>query len=275
MPTLREKAEQFRALHRRGDPVILVNAWDAVSARIVEQLGFPAIATTSAGVAWLEGFADGEHISREQMLNAVKRVTQAVHVPVTADLEHGYGNSVEDGMTTARGAIDAGAVGMNFEDWDPKAGALLDVVAQTARIRAIATMAAQAGIPFVINARTDVFLEDVGDSDEWRIEQAVLRANAYLDAGATCAFVPGVSDEPVIAKLADAIHGPINVLANPSTPPVARLAQLGVARISVGGSAMAYALAQFRRFASDVKENGSFAFDAQRISHGELNALFS
>jgi 2-methylisocitrate lyase-like PEP mutase family enzyme len=164
---------------------------------------------------------------------------------------------------------------MNFEDWDPKTGALLDAGPQTARIQAIRKMADEAGIPFVLNARTDIFLEDVGESDAWRTEEAIRRANAYLEAGATCAFVPGVTDERTIETLANGIHGPLNVLATPATPTVRRLAELGVARVSVGGSAMAYALGQFRRFAAGVKENGNFAFDAQRISHAELNALFS
>lgn len=274
MSTQREKADRLRALHKRGDPVVLVNAWDAVSARIVEQLGFAAIATTSAGLAWLEGFADGERISRDRMLQAVERVTRAVQVPVTADLEHGYGNTVEDAVATARGAIQAGAVGMNFEDWDPKAGALLDTRAQTARIAAIRKAGDELGVPLVINARTDLFLEDVGDSDAWRTEEALRRGNAYLDAGADCAFVPGVSDESLIARLAQEMDGPINILATPATPNIERLAELGVARISVGGSAMAYALGQFRRFARMVMDTGSFAFDGERMTHADLNALF-
>src|SRR5579864_7431564 len=118
MQTQREKGERLRRLHRRGEPLVLVNAWDAVSARILEQLGAPAIATTSAGIAWLEGFADGEHIRREDMLAAVARVASAVSVPVTADLESGYGLTIQDAVATALGAIEAGAVGMNFEDWD-------------------------------------------------------------------------------------------------------------------------------------------------------------
>jgi 2-methylisocitrate lyase-like PEP mutase family enzyme len=246
-----------------------------VSARIVEQLGFSAIATTSAGVAWLEGYPDGEKIPRDRMLQAVDRVTRSVQIPVTADLEHGYGNSIEDAVATAKGAIEAGAVGMNFEDWDPKQGALLDIGAQTARIRAIRKAADEADMPFVLNARTDIFLEDVGDSDAWRFEEATRRANAYLDAGATCAFVPGVADERTIEKLAASIRGPINILANPSTPSLKRLAELGVARVSVGGSAMAYALGQFRRFAGGVRQSGAFAFDGERPSHAELNGLFS
>jgi 2-methylisocitrate lyase-like PEP mutase family enzyme len=274
MPTQREKAGAFRSLHRRGDPVVLVNAWDAVSARIIEELGFPAIATTSAGIAWLEGFADGERISRERMLEGVRRVVQAVDVPVTADLERGYGPTVRDAVETARGAIDAGAVGMNFEDWDATHETVFDLDEQTLRIAAIRKAADEAGIPFVINARTDVFLEDVGDSDGWRIEEATRRGKRFLEAGADCVFVPGVVDERTIALLVKAIPGPVNVLTGASSPSVARLAELGVARISVGSGAMAYALGKFRAAAKSVKESGTFAFGTERIPHAELNALF-
>ena len=261
-------------LHRRGEPVVLVNAWDAVSARIVEELGFPALATTSAGIAWLEGFADGERISRERMLEGVRRVVQAVDVPVTADLERGYGPTVRDAAETARGAIDAGAVGMNFEDWDASQKTLFDLNQQMSRIAAIRKAADEAGIPFVINARTDVFLESVGDSDGWRIEEATRRGKRFLESGADCVFVPGVADERTIASLVNAIPGPVNVLAGASSPNVARLAELGVARISVGSGGMAYALGKFRAAAKSVKESGTFDFGKERIPHSELNALF-
>jgi 2-methylisocitrate lyase-like PEP mutase family enzyme len=274
MPTQREKAEAFRSLHRRGDPVVLVNVWDAVSARIIEELGFPAIATTSAGIAWLEGFADGERITRDRMLEGVRRIARAVEVPATADLERGYGPTVEDAIQTALGAIEAGAIGMNLEDWDEQRKSVFEVEQQASRIAAIRKTATQAGIPFVINARTDVFLEGVGESDSWRVEEATQRGKRFLEAGADCVFVPGVTDERTIASLVNAIPGPVNVLVGPSSLSVARLGELGVARISVGSGSMAYALAKFRDAAKSVKETGSFAFAAERIPHAELNALF-
>jgi 2-methylisocitrate lyase-like PEP mutase family enzyme len=274
MATQTEKAESFRNLHRRGEPLVLVNAWDAVSARIIEELGFPAIATTSAGIAWLEGFADGERISRERMLAGVQRVVGAVGVPVTADLEAAYGPSVQDATATAVGAIRAGAVGLNFEDFDARSDALLDVHAQTARITAMRQASLHAGVPLVINARTDVFLRDIGDSNAWRVEEAVHRGNRYLEAGADCVFVPGVADERTITTLVSAISGPLNVLAAPSSPSVPRLAELGVARISVGSAAMAYVLAQLRSVAASIQQSESFTFARERIPHAELNELF-
>ncbi len=274
MSDQRAKAELLRRLHRRGEPLVLVNVWDAVSARIVEELEFPAIATTSAGISWLEGFADGERIPRERMLRGVARVTASVQVPVSADLEAGYGPSSEDAATTARGAIEAGAVGLNFEDWDERHDSLMDVDAQSARIAAIRKAGQQADVPLVINARTDVFLQGLGDNDAWRVQEATKRGNKYLEAGADCVFVPGVTDERTITALVSSIAGPINVLAGPATPTVARLAELGVARVSVGASAMAYVLTQFRQLAAGIKETGSFEFPGSRLSHAEINALF-
>lgn len=269
----REKAERLRALHRRGDPLLLFNVWDAVSARIVEDLGFPAIATTSAGVAWSEGYPDGEHISRAEMLARVRRIVEAVDAPVTADCEAAYGTSVDDAIATARDAIEAGAVGLNFEDMDAAKHVALDADLQVQRIRAMRNAANEADMPLVINARTDAFLADLGSSDAWRLEESIRRGNRYFEAGADSVFVPGVSDERTIATLVNELAGPLNVLAGPDTPPVARLAELGVARISVGSSAMSYVLALFRRAARDVKERGSFEFARDRIPHAELNEL--
>jgi 2-methylisocitrate lyase-like PEP mutase family enzyme len=273
MSTQREKAERLRGLHRPGDPLVLVNVWDAISARIVEDLGFPAIATTSAGVAWSEGYPDGERISRAEMMARVRRIAEAVDVPVTADSEAAYGATVEDATLTARDAIDAGAVGLNFEDMNVEREELLDLDLQVERIRAMRRAGEELGVPLVINARTDAFLAELGDSDEWRLRESIQRGNRYFEAGADCVFVPGVGDEALISSLVKELAGPINILAGASTPSVARLAQLGVARISVGGAAMGHVLLEFRNTARAVKENGTFAFAKERIPHAELNAL--
>lgn len=269
----RERAQRLRELHRPGDPLLLVNAWDALSARILEELGFPAIATSSAGVAFVAGYPDGEKISRDEMLAGVERVTRAVRVPVTADLEAAYGASVEDARRTAEGAIAAGAVGLNFEDANER-GELVEEELQAERVAAMRDVGERAGVPLVINARTDLFLAGIGESDAWRTQEAIRRGNRYLDAGAACVFVPGVADETIIAQLCREIHGPINILAGASTPGVARLAQLGVARISVGSASIGYAYAKFRDMAGGVRASGSFGFAAERISHADLNALF-
>lgn len=274
MATQQEKAQALRALHRPGQPLVLINVWDAVTARIVEELGYPAIATTSAGVAFAEGYADGEHISRETMLAGIKRVTRVVQVPVTADMEAGYGSSPEDAAATARGVIQAGAVGLNFEDSHDERE-LMDLERQVERIQAMRDAANEFDVPLCINARTDAFLADIGDSDDWRLDESIRRGNRFLAAGADSVFVPGVADETLIGKLCTAINGPVNILAGGASPSLSRLAELGVARISVGSASIGYAMAKFRTAAQDVKNSGSFAFAKERISHGEMNALFS
>jgi 2-methylisocitrate lyase-like PEP mutase family enzyme len=270
---LSEKAAALRKLHHQPQPVVFVNAWDAASARIVASLDFPAVATTSAGIAYVEGFPDGQAISRERMLAHVATIAGVVDLPVTADLEGGYGPTVADAVTTLRGAIAAGAVGMNFEDSTPDAVPLLPVDAQVARIRAMCAAAEELGVPFVINARIDVY--HVAGDAEAQFGETIARAKAYLDAGAGCIFVPFISDEALIGRLAAAIPGPMNVLAGATTPDVATLTRLGVRRISLGSAPAAHLLAAFRRAALEVRDHGTYHFAADRISHADLNALLS
>lgn len=269
--TLSEKAERLRQLHQRGNPLVLFNVWDAVSARIIEELGYPAMATGSAAVAWTQGYPDGEHISREGMLAAVARIARVVTVPLTADLEGAYGRTAADAAATARGAIEAGAAGLNFEDAG-EPGHLLDLDLQCERIETMVEMGKRLGVPLVINARTDVFLH--GGEMESRVREAIRRGNRFLEAGADCVFVLGVSEETAIARLAAEIHGPINVFATAKTPPVKRLAELGVARVSVGPAGLAHALSYVRRAAQRLRDEGTFEFAADRISGDELDALF-
>ena len=275
MSTQADRAQALRALHNISRPLILVNAWDAASARVIEELGFPAVATTSAGIAWAEGFADGERISRERMLARVEVIARAVNVPLTADLEGGYGSSMRDAIDTAKGAINAGAVGLNFEDTIDGGSELLDCERQAERIAAMRQAGTEMGVALVINARTDVYLAQIGDDDAWRFAEATRRADRYLRAGADCIFIPGVADEASISALVSAVRGPLNVLAGAATPPVRRLRELGVARVSVGSGAMGYVLAQFRDIALAMRDGGSFEFAAQRIPHAEMNALSS
>ena len=271
-----DKAARLRELHHLSEPLVLVNAWDAVSARIVESLGFPAVATGSAGVAYVHGYADGEKIGRDEMLRAVAEITRVVRVPVTADLEAGYGSSPEDAAATVRGAIAAGAVGLNFEDasGDPQRP-LFRIQDQVERIRAIRAVGDALGVPIVINARTDVFLAHAYENDDDGIAQTVERAKAYIAVGADSIFVPGVSKPELITQLVKAIDAPLNVLAGAATPPVGELRRLGVHRISLGSGTIGYVLAMFKDIALEVRDHGTFGFLADRISHADLNALFS
>lgn len=269
---LHDKAVALRDLHHRPEPLVFVNAWDGASARIVESLGFPALATTSAGVAYVDGFPDGQAISRAGMLEHVRVIAGCVDVPVTADLEGGYGPTIDDAIATARGAIDAGAVGMNFEDGLP-AGGLLPLDAQAERVRAIRRTGAGLGIPFVINARTDVY-HGAGAPDAM-FAQTVTRAKAYLDAGADCIFVPFVADAELIGRLAAAIPGPINILVGGTSPDIATLTKLGVRRVSLGSAPAAHLLAAFRRAALEVRDRGTYTFANDRITHPALQTLLA
>ncbi len=269
----RHRGEVFRRLHARKPILVLPNVWDVASAKIVEQAGFPAIATSSAGVAFVLGYPDGEVISRDEMAAAVARITAHVTVPVTADMESGYGRRPEDAAATVQAAIAAGAVGMNFEDSPGERGEpLLPEPQQVERVRAAREAADASGIPFVLNARTDVYLESVG-APETRLAHAVRRLNAYRAAGADCLFAPGVSDAATIATLVKEVDGPLNVLAMATSPPVPELERLGVARVSLGSGPMRAGLTVFKRLAEELRGAGTYGALAGAIPHAELNRL--
>ena len=269
----RAKAQRFLELHTAGRLLVLPNAWDAGSARIFEQAGFQALGTTSAGVALSLGYPDGERVSRADMLEVVRRIASAVAIPITADLEAGYGPTVNDAVETAKGAIAAGAVGMNFED-STSDDRLVNVSEQVERIRAVKKVAEAEGIAFVLNARTDVFLLQIGEP-AGRFDETVRRANAYREAGADCLFVPGVADAETIGRLGRAIKGPLNVLAGRGTPPTAELERLGVARVSIGGGPMRAALTLTLRIAQELRERGTYtSFTENALPLRDFNRLF-
>ncbi|OLE64936.1 MAG: hypothetical protein AUG74_12785 [Bacteroidetes bacterium 13_1_20CM_4_60_6] len=252
----REQAEAFRRLHREPGILVLPNAWDVITARVIESAGFAAIATSSAGVAWALGYADGERISRGEMLAVVRRIASSVRVPVTADMEAGYGTTPEAAAETARGVIAAGAVGLNLED-GTNDGRLVDAALHQDRIRAMREVGAAAGVPLVINARTDAF-EVKAWSPMERFTAAVRRANAYCAAGADCLFVPHVSDAATIGQLAREIEGPLNVIAGPPAPAIPELERLGVRRASLGPRVIQAALGLVRRAATELRERGTY-----------------
>jgi 2-methylisocitrate lyase-like PEP mutase family enzyme len=251
------KAEAFRKLHHGPKLLLLPNAWDVASARILEEAGHPAIATTSAGIAYSLGYADGQNISRDEMLSVVARIARAVRVPVTADLESGYGSTAKEVSETVRTAIEAGAVGMNLEDLSGyEKHPLLELPAQIEKILAVREAAAAMGVPFVLNARTDVFLAAVGP-EETRLQGTVERLRAYRDAGADCMFAPGVTDLATIEKLVKAVEAPLNILANAACPPIAELERVGVARVSTGSGIMRAAMGVAQRVAREMIDGRS------------------
>lgn len=267
-----DRGRRFLALHRQG-LFLLTNAWDAASARLFEAAGCAAVGTSSAGIAFSLGYPDGERLPREEMLAAVARITRAVEVPVSADMEAGYGDTPEAVAETVQAVIQAGAVGINLEDatFD---GRLLDSQLQVEKIHAARRAADASGVPFVINARTDVFWHRLGEARE-RLPLAIARANAYREAGADCLFVPGAVELETIRTLAREIAGPLNVLASPGCPPIAALGEAGVRRVSLGSGPMRAAMGLVRRIAEEFLAQGTYqALHQGAIPYPEANALF-
>ncbi|MFD7816736.1 isocitrate lyase/phosphoenolpyruvate mutase family protein [Streptomyces sp. NPDC059785] len=265
----RTAALAFRALHVPGHPLVLPNAWDTVSALLVEQAGARAVATTSGGVAWDLGTADGDRLDRTRAVGAVGRIAAAVRVPVTADIETGYADDARGVGDTVRAVLAAGAVGVNIEDALPGGGALRPVAEQAERIAAARAAADTAGVPLFVNARIDTCLSGTGG-----VAETAERAAAFLAAGADGVFVPGAVDPGDIKALCDGVDGPLNVMVDHSTElSVAELAALGVARVSTGTGLAQAAHAAVRRAARELLDTGTYRAPAGAIDYGELNAL--
>src|SRR5213083_913672 len=268
-----DPAERLRALHQTPPILVLPNAWDAATARVFEDEGFPAIATTSAGVAAALGYPDGGVVPTHEMIEAIARIARAVRIPVTADIEHAYATAPGDAADVVLRVIAAGAVGINIEDCVPGGHELEPIPLQTEKILVIAKAAAKSGVRVVINARTDVFLRALG-RPESRLAVAIDRGKAFLAAGADCVFVPGVRDRDTIAALVQGIGGPINILAVKGTPPASELEALGVARVTVGSGPMRAALAVVRDVARELKTTGTYrAFTTHAMAFNEVNEL--
>lgn len=269
---LAAKAESLQALIDAPETLVLPNIWDVAGARVVAEAEYPVIATSSAGIAWSLGYPDGEQISREIMLFMVCRIAASVGLPVTADMEAGYGESADAVAETVTATLGAGAVGANIEDSSSQAAGhpLLDFDLSVARIRAAKAAADAAGVPFVINARTDGFF---GGKREDAFEESVRRANAYLEEGAGCVFVPFVRDADTIAKLVAAIDGPVNILANPAAPSIPEMQAMGVARVSVGGLFSLMTYSKIGEACIELRESGTCGWAEGAILHPKMNAL--
>jgi 2-methylisocitrate lyase-like PEP mutase family enzyme len=277
MPTLHEKASAFMERHRGPGIIVLPNAWDPGTAIALADAGFPFIATTSAGIAFAQGVTDGQRLSRSRMLELAAEIATAVDVPVSADLEAGYGPRPEDVAVTVSGAVAAGVVGCNIEDsTGDRDQPLFEFELAVERIRAGADAARASGLPFVLNARVDPCLVRLGTPEE-NLAESIRRANAYHEAGATCLYVPGVYGADAIGQLVREIDGPLNVLgarggaSNPLS--VAELEALGVRRVSIGGSLAVAALALVRRAAAELREQGTFGYAREAMSHVDANEL--
>lgn len=230
-----EKAELFASLHKKGDPVILFNIWDAGSAMAVAEAGAKAIATGSWSVAAANGYSDAEEIPLEKAIWNIERITSSVDLPVSLDFEGGYAVSPEEIRKNVGRIIDAGTIGINFEDQVVGGEGLYSIEQQSARIKAIRNAADEKGVPLFINARTDVFLKNLpADDKEELVGEAIERAESYAAAGASGLFAPGLRDHELIKRLCEGSPLPVNILVIPGVPSNIELADLGVARVSYG-----------------------------------------
>jgi len=275
--TSRQKAETLHRLHHDGKPLLLVNAWDAASARVLEQAGASVIATTSAGMAWSLGYADGEKLPRNELIAACARICRVVRVPVTVDIERGFGRNTDEVCTLVRALIDLGVVGVNIEDGvAPETRRLLPAQALCEHVGGLRALAAQANVPLFINARTDVYLA-THDEPARRFEQAMERARLFASAGADGIFVPGMDQPDEISRFARALEQPLNVYAGyPGVPAIDALAAAGVRRVSLGCGPLQSALGLLGRIAAEVFTLGRYDTMARdMLAASDLNRLFA
>jgi 2-methylisocitrate lyase-like PEP mutase family enzyme len=263
------KTRIFAELHQRGNPFILPNAWDAASARIFEKNGFSAIGTTSAGIAASRGYRDGENIPRSEMLECLKQIINAVNLPVTADIEAGFGESIEEIIDTINQVISLGAVGINIEDGTGNvASPIVDIEFQSDKIKAIRSHVSD---ELWINARIDVFYLGLNDA----VNESIRRAHAYLEAGASSIFIFGVSDKQIISTLSQEIGGPLNILAGPKIPSINELKELGVARVSLGSGPMRATLGLLEEMSQELLSSGTYqSLTSRAVSFPALQDLY-
>lgn len=273
--TAAERATLLLDLQAAPELLILPNVWDPLGARMLESLGYPAVATASAAVANSLGRPDGEVISFEEMLGAIRRVADAVDVPVTADIERGYAETTAELADSISQVLEAGAVGINIED-SLADGGLRDTEVQCERIAAARRAAEAAGVPLVINGRVDVFICRTDDSSELRLEQTIARAKRYLSAGADCIYPITLNDLDLLKRLHEAIDAPINVYASPGTPPVPELQAAGIARLSLGPGLLKVSLGAMKRVAEELRATGSYeALGSSALSSAEIEAYLA
>jgi 2-methylisocitrate lyase-like PEP mutase family enzyme len=275
--TQQERAEAFHRLHTGDGILVLVNAWDAASARLFEQAGSPAIATTSAGMAWSLGYSDGEQVSVRELVEACARICRVVTAPVSIDIERGYGQTPAEVSAAVRALLELGVVGINIEDGvTPGTKELAPPNTLTEKISAIRDVAEEVGVRLFVNARTDTYFAPTNDPDA-RYEETVRRAQMYVAAGADGIFVPGLESLEEMARMAQVLPRPLNIYAGyVGLPPVDKLRRAGIRRMSLGCGPFQAALALARRIVTETLNEGTYAaMTTDMLSAKEANSLFS
>lgn len=269
---LGRKADAFRGMHR-GDLLLLPNAWDALSARVFEDAGARAVATTSAAVSWSLGRPDGERIPWSDFLAAIERIAQAVRVPVTADIESGFAASTAGLVANVRDVVRAGAVGINLEDSDIESQALVTMAQACEAVAAAREAGRLEGVPLVVNARVDAYLRAGGSRDAF--EETLERGRAYLQAGADCIYPIGLADLGEIRRLVAALGAPVNVIGRPGMPTIAELRAAGVARVSTATTPALYVAGALKSAMRTLEKTGSFDHFASDYAYPDMQALFA
>jgi 2-methylisocitrate lyase-like PEP mutase family enzyme len=270
----RDLAETFRARHQAQPPLLLANAWDPLSARLVEDAGFDAVATTSGGVNWALGYADGEAAPWPEVVAATARIARVLRVPLTADIEEGYGSGPADVAKNVAEIIAAGAVGINLEDGTHLADLPIRAIDDAAaRIRAARDAARASAVPLFINARVDIYAKQIGDPAS-RFAETVRRAEAYLAAGADCIYPFAVTDADTVGRLVRAIRAPVNIVGRAGTPDMAALERLGVRRVSTASGLTMMAMETIQQIARELRKSGSFDILSYKLKRPEIQKLF-
>ncbi|HXS41957.1 MAG TPA: isocitrate lyase/phosphoenolpyruvate mutase family protein [Stellaceae bacterium] len=267
-----EMAKAFRARHRAASVLLLPNVWDALSARLFAAAGFEALATTSGGVAWALGYPDGEVAPWDEVLAATARIVRVARVPVTADIESGYGATPAELGAHVAAVIEAGVVGINLEDG--LHGAIRPVEEAVSRLRAAREAAHRSGVPIVINARCDVYHLPEG-AEDWRFAETVGRCKAYAEAGADCVYPFGLRDPATIARLVKAVDLPVNITGRPGMPDAAAFERMGVARITIASAPTLATMAAIQKIATEFHARRGFDHLASPIRHPDAQQLFS
>lgn len=252
------KAETFHRLHQQPSTFVLPNAWDVISAKMFEECGFKSIGTTSAGIAASLGYLDGQSIPLNKMVETIENIAKSVNVPVSADIEAGYGQTVDEVLETVKAVAAAGAIGINLEDGsgDPNRP-IFEISSQKEKISAIKELSESRNMPLFINARTDIYWLNIGDSPTL-LQEALKRAKAYQAAGADCIFIPGLTDMKIIKKIREEISCPINLLVDPEMPSLTELSNIGIERLSCGSVPFRATLTYLRTISEEIVNRQTF-----------------